>query len=250
VTGAAGFFDGLAKNVRYAAITPRFHMIQEDSKGILLFIFVLEEGTVVPTGRSFSFEAVHAWRFDLDGRIQDFEYYHHSFDLVAAFSNLVLEPSIVYRHPLPHEVITPTRPTPADPGAVVERFYETLNAVDVPALLDLFADDAVSTLEGVENVVPFSGTYRGKAGLLRQVQAVGPCLIPLEEELELRYIVDGNRLCVRFMDTSIVRQGNVPLSFLNIHFFTVNEQGKIVVFRSYNDTWHVANGFGFVPKWS
>lgn len=241
----ASLFKTLAENVRFSGITPRYHMIQENEQGIHLMLFALEEGTAVPTGRTFSSESVHDWKFDQQGRVRYFASYHNSFDFTVAFSSIDLDPTIAYRHPLPQEVISPTASCAGDPAAAARLFYERLDALDLEGLIGLFAEDAVSTLEGYEGANPFAGTYHGKESLRRQCYAMQDSIVPFEAELEIPYIEDGNRACVRFMDVAVARSTNLPMSFRNIHFFSVNDEGKITMFRSYNHTWHVANALGF-----
>ena len=55
-----------------------------------------------------------------------------------------------------------------DPALVVDEFYAALIDLDLPRMHDLFDERTVSQLEGVEGIVPFSGTYRGMEEVSRQ----------------------------------------------------------------------------------
>jgi ketosteroid isomerase-like protein len=111
---------------------------------------------------------------------------------------------------------------------------------DIPGFGGLMAPDAVSTLEGVEGVVPFSGTYRGIDGVKSQAATFCRVARAVVANVVPGYVVDGNRICTRFdEDGTYVFSTKYPIYFTNLHCFAVNDAGQIETFRSYNDTWRV-----------
>ncbi len=246
-TGLEGFIEferRLAENVKGLELTPRYTVSQQDRDGVIIMVLAQVAGTAKSTGRIFSYETVHEWRIDGAGRLRGFADYNNSFDLYQAFAQEPVDASLVFRHPLPDDVITPTGACAVDPAVAVERFYEALLPFDVPKLLDLFDDNAVSQLEGVEGVVPFSGTYRGKGELTKQLKAAAENLKPIVGYVDTRYVVEGNRVCARFSeDGTVATPTGKPVYFLNLHCFTVTDEGRIRQFRSYNHTYEVWRAF-------
>lgn len=238
--GAASFLESYAANVRSPVFTTRYFMVQEDGAGLVVMHFVLEEGTAAPTGRGFASESVHEWRLDEAHRITRFASWNNTFDFYQAFAPQPVDPTFVFRHPLEDALITPTRPCAADPGIAVERFYMYLLSGDADGLLSLMAPNLVSTLEGVEGVVPFAGTFRGVEGMTSHYSRFARHARAYVDKVVPRYVVDGNRACCRFDEAgTYVLARSFPLFFPNLHCFTVNDAGQIEAFRSYNDTWLV-----------
>lgn len=237
---AARFVELYSANAGRPEFRPRYSMLQEDGEGTALMLFVLEEGIAIPTGKPFSSESVHEWRIDRAGWIKRFASWNNSFDFYQAFAPEAVEASLVYRHPLDEALITPTRPCAVDAGAVVERFYRCLLTEDWAGLLDLMDSKIVSTLEGVEDLVPFSGTYRGIEEVQRQALTFAQTERNVYENLIPRYVTDGNRVCARFDEAgTYVFSTGIAQNFTNLHCFAVNDAGRIETFRSYNDTWRV-----------
>jgi ketosteroid isomerase-like protein len=236
----ARFVELYAANVRQPVLRPRYFMFQEDAAGSALMAFVQEEGIAAPTGKSFVSESVHEWRFDPAAKIRRFAMWNNSFDLFQAFSSEFNSESLTFRHPLDEALITPTRACAADAGRAVELFYEYMLSEQWARVIDLFAPNVVSTLEGVERIVPFSGTYHGKEELQRQALTFDRTARNVYENLVPRYVVDGNRVCARFNEAgTYVYHTGCAVNFDNLHCFTVNDAGLIESFRSYNDTWRM-----------
>jgi ketosteroid isomerase-like protein len=237
---AGKFVELYAANVRNPQFHTRFSMAQKDASGLVLMLFLREEGIAAPTGRGFSSESVHEWRFDEAGRIKRFVSWNNSFDFFQAFTAEAVEGSLNFRHSLDEALITPTRLCAVDAGAAVERFYRCLLAEDWAGLLDLMDPKIVSTLEGVEDLVSFSGTYRGIDEVQRQALTFAQTERNVYENLIPRYVTDGNRVCARFDEAgTYVFSTGIAQNFTNLHCFTVNDAGRIETFRSYNDTWRV-----------
>ena len=227
-------------NVRDQVFRCRYSMLQEDDGGAVLMLFVSEEGIAAPTGKAFESESVHEWRVDKAGRIGRFASWNNSFDFFQAFAAESVDPSLVYRHPLEEALAAPTRTSAADAGAIVERFYRCLVGEDWNGLVDLMAPNVVSTLEGVEGIVPFAGTYRGKDEAKRQALTFSRTEQAVVDNVMPRYVVDGNRACARFDEAgTYVFATGCGQYFTNLHCFGVNDAGLIETFRSYNDTWQV-----------
>jgi ketosteroid isomerase-like protein len=234
------FVERYSANVGNPVFRPRYSMLQEDGEGTALMLFVLEEGIAIPTGKAFASESVHEWRIDRSGRIKRFVSWNNSFDFYQAFTAEAVAGSLNFRHPLDEALITPTRPCAVDAGAAVERFYRCLLAEDWAGLLDLMDPKIVSTLEGVEDLVSFSGTYRGIDEVQRQALTFAQTERNVYENLKPRYVTDGNRVCARFDEAgTYVFSTGIAQNFTNLHCFTVNDAGRIETFRSYNDTWRV-----------
>ncbi len=236
----ARFAELYSANVRNPVFRARYSMVQEDDAGVVLMLFVLEEGIAVPTGKTFASESVHEWKLDRAGRIRRFASWNNSFDFFQAFSAEPVGASLVFRHPLDESLITPTRASAADAGAAVEQFYRRLVGDDWAGLVDIMTPGVVSTLEGVEGIVPFAGTFRGKDEVRRQALTFASNERAVVDNVIPRYAVDGNRVCARFDEAgTYVFATGCGQYFTNLHCFSVNDAGLIETFRSYNDTWQV-----------
>jgi ketosteroid isomerase-like protein len=240
----ANFERRFSESVEGLKRTPRYTVSQKDGDGIVVMVFAQVAGTAKPTGRSFLHEAVHEWRLDGAGRLRGFIDWNHSFDFFQAFAPEPVDPSLVFRHPLPDDVITPTRPCAVDPTLAVDEFYAALIDLELPRLVPLFDDNIVSQLEGVEGIVPFSGTYRGRQEATRQLELTKKSIEVIVSDVNTRYVVEGNRVCARFSEagTLAIPTGK-PIYFVNLHCFTVTDEGKIRQFRSYNHTHVVWRAF-------
>lgn len=242
--GMADFERLFSDSVKGLQLAPRYRVSQKDGDGVVTMVFVQVAGVAVPTGRSFLYETVHEWRIDEAGRLRGFKDYNNSFDLFQAFAPEPVDSSLVFRHPLPDDVITPTGTCDVDPVTAVEAFYEALLELDLPKIFRLFEDNTVSQLEGVEDTVPFAGTYRGRDELTKQLTAAKETLKPIVADLDTRYVVEGNRVCATFReDGTIAIPTGKPIYFYNLHCFTVTDEGRIRQFRSYNDTYVVWRAF-------
>jgi ketosteroid isomerase-like protein len=234
------FLELYSANVRNSVFRPRHSMFHEESDNLVSMLFVLEEGIAAPTGKRFSSESVHEWRLDRAGHIKRFISWNNSFDFFQAFNAKFDASSMVFRHPLEDALITPTRACAANPGAVVEQFYRSMLSEQWERVIDLLAPDVISTLEGVESVVPFAGTFRGKEQTKFQALTFAQNERNVYDNLVSRYVVEGNRVCARFEEAgTYVFATGCAQYFTNIHCFSVNDAGLIEAFRSYNDTWRV-----------
>jgi len=127
-----------------------------------------------------------------------------------------------------------------DNVAIVHQAYDNFKSGNIPALLELCADEITWQLPEMENV-PFAGERRTRAG-------VG----------EFFALIDANEEALRFEPNETVAQGDkvVSLGFYRwrvkstgrefegdfAHVFTIRN-GKIVAFHEYTDTAACANAY-------
>ena len=116
---------------------------------------------------------------------------------------------------------------------IVQRIYEAVGNGDIPALLDLLADDVEWTYQG-PSVIPFAGTRRGREGVAEFFSLLGENLE--FEEFEPRdFVAQGDTVVVVGYERNLIKPTDRTFEQEWAHVFTLRD-GKIIKHWSFEDT--------------
>ena len=79
------------------------------------------------------------------------------------------------------------------PRSVVEAFYKVYAARDVEKIADFLADDAVWTISGPIDLLPFCGSHRGKAAVIDVIGRQIPMVLRTFSFVPDAILVQGDR---------------------------------------------------------
>jgi ketosteroid isomerase-like protein len=123
--------------------------------------------------------------------------------------------------------------TAPEARAVVQSAYAAFSRGDIPAVLDLIADDVEWKFCGSKGL-PYTGTFRGKDEVAKFFAS-----IPEVEDLLVfeprEYISAGEKVAVLGWERSQVRSGGKVFESEWVHLFTTRD-GRIVRFWGMYDT--------------
>lgn len=111
--------------------------------------------------------------------------------------------------------------------------YQLFNDKNIAGLMEMFADDIEWVAESSE-VLPFSGTYRGREEVAQFFQKLDNAQEPLRFEPQ-EFIAEGDKVVVLGQSTWRVKATGQTYDNPFAHVFTVKD-GKTVRFQEYNDT--------------
>jgi ketosteroid isomerase-like protein len=116
---------------------------------------------------------------------------------------------------------------------IVMETYAAVGRGDLPALLDLLAEEVVWSLQGPAEV-PFAGIYDGREGVATFFQRVGETLAV--EQFEPRTVIaQGDTVVVLGSERSRAHASGRPLVMEWAHVYTISD-GRITAFRAFEDT--------------
>ena len=107
---------------------------------------------------------------------------------------------------------------------VVQQNYEALGRGDIPALLDLMADDVEWTLQGPP-VIPWAGTRRGREGVAEFFSLLGETL-EFEQFEPREFVAQGDTVVVLGYERSLVKPTGRTFEQEWAHVYTLGD-GKI-----------------------
>ena len=116
---------------------------------------------------------------------------------------------------------------------VVQQGYEALGRGDIPALLDLMADDVEWTLQGPP-VIPWAGTRRGREGVAEFFSLLGETL-EFEQFEPREFVAQGDTVVVLGYERSLVKPTGRTFGQEWAHVYTLRD-GKIAKGRFIEDT--------------
>ena len=116
---------------------------------------------------------------------------------------------------------------------VVQQGYEALGRGDIPALLDLMADDVEWTLQGPP-VIPWAGTRRGREGVAKFFSLLGETL-EFERFEPREFVAQGDTVVVLGYERSLVKPTGRTFGQEWAHVYTLRD-GKIAKGRFIEDT--------------
>ena len=121
---------------------------------------------------------------------------------------------------------------------VVQQFLQALGARDIPAGMQLLADDVVLVSPGPPELVPWAGEYHGPDGVGQYYMAFSQGVET--SGMEVREIIaQGDKVVVLGQHTGLVRATGRSYDLNWAQVYTVLE-GKVAGLNSYHDTYQVA----------
>ena len=118
--------------------------------------------------------------------------------------------------------------------SMVKRLYDALRRREVHSIMDMFADDAVMHGPAASGVLPWGGTYNGRAGVAQFFKALGESLEPQQFDLN-DFIAQDNNVVVLGYQKGAHQPTERPYETEFVHVWTIRN-GKFTEFRAYNDT--------------
>ena len=115
----------------------------------------------------------------------------------------------------------------------IQRCYAAVGRGDLPAVLDLLADDVEWTLQGPP-AIPFAGTRRGSAGVAEFFSLVGGAL-EFHQFEPREFVAQGDTVVAIGYEHSLVKPTGRTFQQEWVHVYTVRD-GKIATFRGFEDT--------------
>jgi ketosteroid isomerase-like protein len=111
--------------------------------------------------------------------------------------------------------------------------YQKYQNGDIPALLQMYHDDAV-WIEPDSEHIPFAGTHIGKGDIARFFQDLDRAAQPLRFEPK-DFIAEGDKVIVTGEASWLVRDTGRTYDSPWVHVFTLRD-GKVSRFQDYHDT--------------
>lgn len=113
---------------------------------------------------------------------------------------------------------------------LVKQTYEAFSRGDIPAVLDILAEDVQWSAPAT---LPHGGQFRGKSGAMQFFQGMGAAWEALDLDVEGVSEV-GDDLVVGIVRAEGTLRGGGLSGYGAVHVFTIRE-GKIARFREYTD---------------
>ncbi len=120
---------------------------------------------------------------------------------------------------------------------IVQQVYAAFLRKDLPAILDLQADDAQWSVAGPGEQIPWAAPRHGRAGVADFLRTLGQWLVA--EQFDIReYFAGGDKVVALGYQRGHVRPTGTPYAFDFVHVWTLRER-KVTDFRVYYDTAYV-----------
>ena len=116
---------------------------------------------------------------------------------------------------------------------VIRRFYGAFGRGDIPAALDLLADD-VEWIFRAPSVIPFAGTRRGREGVAQFFSLVGETL-EFQEFDPREFIGQGDNVVVLGYERNLIKPTGRTFEQEWAHVYTLRD-GKIAKARFFEDS--------------
>jgi uncharacterized protein len=123
---------------------------------------------------------------------------------------------------------------------VVQGTYQAVGRRDIPALLDLLAEDVEWTMQGTSKI-PIAGTHRGHEGVVRFFTLVGEN-IDFQQFEPREFIAQGDTVVAIGFERNLIKPTGRTFEQEWVHVYTL-EDGKVTRVRIFEDT--VAFVFAF-----
>lgn len=133
----------------------------------------------------------------------------------------------------------------------IKKIYKRLERKQIHRLLKYFDQDVEWKVEGVEEAIPFAGTYYGKEGVRQYIDNLSNSLRKLKLTLTY-YILEDNEVNMHFIEKGIVISTGKEYSMEVVHCWKLNDTGKIVKYQGFNHTFALYHAFNATsnPDWS
>jgi ketosteroid isomerase-like protein len=121
--------------------------------------------------------------------------------------------------------------------SVVEQVYAAFRRRDLPAILDLQAEDAEWSVAATPELIPWAAPGPGRAGVAEFLRVLAQWLIA--DVFEIRtYLARDDTVVALGFQQGTVRPTGRPYAFDFVHVWTVAD-GRVGRFRVYYDTAYV-----------
>ncbi len=121
---------------------------------------------------------------------------------------------------------------------VVQECFQALGARDVPAMMQLLAEDVVLVSPGPPDLVPWAGEYHGPDGVGQYYMALSQGVETSGMEVR-ELIAQGDKVVALGQHTGRVRATGRSYDLNWVQVYTVRD-GKVAALHSYHDTFLVA----------
>jgi uncharacterized protein len=122
---------------------------------------------------------------------------------------------------------------------VVRHLYAAFVRKDLPAILDLQAEDAHWSVAGSPELIPWAAPPAGREGVSEFLQTLGRWLVA--EQFEIRdYVAHGDKVVALGYQSGHVRPNGQSYAFDFVHVWTLSD-GKVKGFRVYYDTAYLSS---------
>jgi ketosteroid isomerase-like protein len=132
-----------------------------------------------------------------------------------------------------------------DNVAVVRRVYDGFLRKDLPAILELQAEDAEWSVAGSSDLIPWAGPSRGRQGVTDFLRTLGQWLVAEQFEIQ-DYLSSDDKVVALGYQRGQVRPTGKPYEFDFVHVWTLRDS-RIASFRVYYDTAYVGSVLGSGP---
>ena len=116
---------------------------------------------------------------------------------------------------------------------VVQRFYGAFGQGDIPATLDLLADDVEWTFQA-PTVIPFAGTRRGREGVVEFFSLVGETL-EFQQFEPREFVRQGDTVVVVGYERNLIKPTGRTFEQEWAHVYTLRD-GKIAKHQGFENT--------------
>lgn len=232
--GVLRYLEDLKQSVCIDKLYVRYFLAQPNTVNVHLY----EEGVIAATGKRFTMEIVHLWRLNDEGEISSFREYNDTFAMQAAFDPAA-DPALSLVSNMADYGIPTSSYT--DTLSVILSFYAALGRADIDFFIQNTDPNLVWILAGPEHITPIAGTFYGVDGLLDFFSR----LFSTQQYLDFQVksiLVDGSRADAEFYEEIYVYATGKIYIAEGLHTVIIGDDGKLRSFRSYNDTYSVAEG--------
>ena len=118
--------------------------------------------------------------------------------------------------------------------ALVKQLYYAFKRKDMPAILNMSADNATMYGPASGGVLPWGGTFHGKEGVAQFFKSLGQSLEPQQFDLH-EYIAQGDKVVVTGYQKGRAKPTGKPYEIEFIHVWKIDGK-QFKEFRVFNDT--------------
>lgn len=118
---------------------------------------------------------------------------------------------------------------------LAQQGYAAFGRGDIPAVLELIAEDIDWKAEAQTSDVPWNIHAKNKEDMVRFFQALGDGL-EFQTFNPYNFVHSGNQVVCQVEIVGKYRNSGKVLSTTEVHWWTFNEQNKLANFRVYQDT--------------
>lgn len=129
---------------------------------------------------------------------------------------------------------------------IVRQVYAGFARKDLPAILEMQAEDAQWSVAGPPDLIPWAAPPPGKEGVAQFLRTLGQYLAA--ERFEIRdYLESGDTVVALGFQSGRVLPNDVSYEFEFVHVWTLR-QGRVASFRVYYDTSYVVSRLKASPS--